>query len=60
MLELAADTVGLAPSLGLRLRLWLLLSGYETLDAAEARGRRARGRFIAALSEDRRITRGSS
>jgi len=32
---LATDTLGLAASLGLRLRLWLLLSGYETRDAAE-------------------------
>src|SRR5262249_54400459 len=45
VLELAADTMGLAASLGLRLRLRLLLSGHKTSDRAEAHTRR--GRFTA-------------
>jgi len=56
VLELAADTVGLAASLGLWLRLRLLLSGGETRDEAEVRRRRSGF----ARCRKRRIIRGSS
>jgi hypothetical protein len=52
VLELGTDTVGLAASLGLRLRLWLLLSGYETRDAGGGSWETRSRCFTAALSEE--------
>jgi len=53
VLELATDSLGLAASLGLRLRLWLLLSRLESSGPADARRRLPGGGVTAALSEDR-------